>query len=1835
MIFSDSVTIGSVDSESSKGKQVNTEGRLNRQQFDASESVIDAGSSQAQGLPMYAKESQFSSSRASVNGDSYQYYPDKWLFFRLTTVWEALLCLAMPALLALNALAVPQFATGTRDLTDQERALVSRFAHPIESVRDLTGSRRLLSAPPPKVTNYRYLPTVYCQQLNDCGAFAPSYYLKTYQEAREHGWLRPDPAVDPEHVMSPGFTFPLSNGGQDDGAAPSYVMSLICRYGIASWKDMPENRNDWYTYPTESVWRRAAAYRGDRVLTFNGRTDEGLAAIKEYLASGELLVLSLYIYHDVYDSYPNGACVNSEVICANGTVNWDSHSFTLIGYDDTKTYSVGGIQRTGAFLAVNSWGTGWGVTNELVGSGGCVWFGYDYIKSESKVLGVCGMTDRIGYQPTDFLVMDIQHARACDLTVQVKAGPAAGGGWLEAFPNSAAIQPFSGRIVADVTDFAVEDPLAYWLRVEDGFVEGWKAALGQITRAWVERGTNLILPAAELPLMTVDDVVFQIPIGAFQQTPLYGDGTTLEHHFGAWADVDQDGDLDLIAAGYVTGQSTNFTRLYRNDHGVFREEDVGLPGGASVGVGAMAFGDYDGDSYPDLLMSYYDPAARVGKTRLFRNQAGKSFVDSGIGLPGLTSAAVAWGDYDNDGDVDLLLAGLAPGSVHRGYLLRNDRTNFVDTGIILGGVGGAPVSWVDFNNDGLLDCMVAETLYRHYPDGTFQVCPSSNWLYGGRRGAHAWGDYNGDGLPDLATCMIRDDGSQPRIVTRIYRNDGETFYPSFEPWPPGPRVPESYAVNFTVVATNLPGVYGGNLQWADMDNDGRLDLVICGGATDSSDGGGQTLILRQQADGTFTDIGAGLAGFTDGFITAVDADTDGALDLFAAGSSWPSLEPPPVLGVYQSVLASQAYGPWASNAPPGVPASRYAWSAPTGYVHLSWSAPLDDHTPSPSLTYRMRVGTRPGACDIVSAAHGVIGVTHGQHAGLSGATPPAYVPVRNTNTSPGLRLHGLAPGRYYWSVQAVDGSQAASPWSEEQSFTAGPAGLRDGDVNQDGVVDIADLVLCRHMLQGRASTNLETSDLDGNGRLEENDLRLLAAQLLGLSGTTNCLPLTQTQIGLAGGRVAAGGFEMVVPSGTFRSNALVSVSYSYDNRPPGWQSNVPLFHISGVPTSLGGSLIIRMPDTRSSPTGEIELAIGQMTPSREDPEILERAFTSVTGTQDPDGWLRFEVPPSLLFGAETQSGLRFANLHAAASNGGTGWQDDWRIDFDACLLEDWTALLTRHFKIYWQAGGLGTDQLYALGNELEQAYSLFESYGFESARDMAKNRVKVWVIDTNDEGECVYLTAASAYLNMRKKTVQENAEMRATTVCHEFFHLVQGLISPNSAFSQAFDDHLKLLNEATAVWSESLMASSPVDYVPELYIKYRERLFDGYSHSAKLSTSSQSGYGFSALIDFLSRRHPGIVTNVYNDIRAGSDAVDALLNNVPVTDTAWHDDFYRDFILGKIYPSRPLVLFSGSALKPEWPNDALVVDIATAANRQKTWVPFIAGLGAEAYQVTFATNQMASLTNGEALAFALHNPITQDEKLHVFTAVLRTEPDGTFPVTDYSSEPGTRRCLLTNLHRVFELKPKGPMRSVLGLVVRSNLGQPDEFGVNIQPLNVGVVYQLNGSSNLLSQTVFNNNYYNLAFPQFQCSGSVDLNNCIGTYSNRVSIDSDKNTAQVAHLVLWQDGAIAIPVTFNANPIALTTSSGAAAWGTNCYTISNIRYQLTKRNLAPPNNIISTEYPGNSFSLGLDANEDQVYYHLQVKFQATWEQINDAGQVTFTTTSTNMGTHLLTAYLTRR
>ncbi len=468
-----------------------------------------------------------------------------------------------------------------------------------------------------------------------------------------------------------------------------------------------------------------------------------------------------------------------------------------------------------------------------------------------------------------------------------------------------------------------------------------------------------------------------------------------------WGDIDNDADLDLVLAGFDSNE-VRHSKIYENS-GSLQYNLVFSQSLTGVSYSSLAWGDYDRDGDLDLALSGLTEAVPGRFTKIYRNDDG-ILTDSGIEIIPVWAGSLAWGDYDNDGDLDLALTGwnnvVAP--YNHSKIYRNDAGTFIeDTSQNLTGVLNSSIAWADYDNDGDLDLALTgwdglnriSKIYRNSGSPDYQLSESQT-LIGVDYGSVAWGDYDNDGDLDLALCG--DDGTNKRFL--IYENNNGTLDPASPIEPMG----------------GDNGVKYGSLGWGDVDNDGDLDLAICG-----RDGANNKRFLIYTNDGgtSFNSpqepMGAD-EGVEKGSLVWADLDMDADLDLVLTGYDGSGA----ISKIFENDESqSGANGENIIPTPPTSLVCNYA----DGKLTLIWSDGADNKTPLPGLYYNLRVGTEPGLDDLVAARYGTPLFGNFLSKNKSG----------NQNTLT-FKVYGKG---YYWSVQTIDTTLGFS-WSEEGTESA-------------------------------------------------------------------------------------------------------------------------------------------------------------------------------------------------------------------------------------------------------------------------------------------------------------------------------------------------------------------------------------------------------------------------------------------------------------------------------------------------------------------------------------------------------------------------------------------------------------------------------------------------------------------------------------------------------------------------------------------------------------------------------------------------------------------------------
>jgi predicted nucleotidyltransferase len=339
------------------------------------------------------------------------------------------------------------------------------------------------------------------------------------------------------------------------------------------------------------------------------------------------------------------------------------------------------------------------------------------------------------------------------------------------------------------------------------------------------------------------------------------DPTGVYQASAAWGDYDDDGDLDIFLSGRDSGDNP-VAEVWRNETcrcagSVFAQTDIVL---TSVDNSGMAWGDYDDDGDLDILLAGYTGSAYI--TQLWRNDGGGTFTQASVALTCIRLGSVAWGDYDDDGDLDILLAGATGSTTRTTEVWRNnDNGTFTQISTSPTGVSGGGAVWGDYDDDNDLDILLTghtgtsgvTEVWRN-DGGTF--VQASIPLTGVSNSSVAWGDYDDDG--DLDILLAGYTGSATR-VSEVWRNDGGT--------------------TFVQVSAAPTGVSNSSVAWGDYDDDGDLDILLAG-TTGSTR---VTEVWRNDGSGTFTQASVDPTGVSDGSVVWGDYDDDGDLDILLTG----------------------------------------------------------------------------------------------------------------------------------------------------------------------------------------------------------------------------------------------------------------------------------------------------------------------------------------------------------------------------------------------------------------------------------------------------------------------------------------------------------------------------------------------------------------------------------------------------------------------------------------------------------------------------------------------------------------------------------------------------------------------------------------------------------------------------------------------------------------------------------------------------------------------------------------------------------------------------------------
>ena len=278
----------------------------------------------------------------------------------------------------------------------------------------------------------------------------------------------------------------------------------------------------------------------------------------------------------------------------------------------------------------------------------------------------------------------------------------------------------------------------------------------------------------------------------------------------SFVDFDNDGWDDLS----YSSDETKKLHFLKNNSGIF--SNITLQGVNHVGrAKQVLWVDYDNDGDKDLFV-----ATIVGQNKLYENNGSMIFTDitasSGLFTNDLSTYGAAFGDIDNDGDLDLMLCNRESNVNNRNYLYRNDNGTFVDitqsAGINMASELSFCSSMFDYDNDGDQDIYLVNDkysymnrLYRNNSDGTFtDVSDISGTGISIDAMSGTISDYNNDGWFDIYV-------TNSDLGNQLLHNNGDGTFTN--------KASETGTEFFS---------FAWGAVFLDADNDTSLDLYVSG-----------------------------------------------------------------------------------------------------------------------------------------------------------------------------------------------------------------------------------------------------------------------------------------------------------------------------------------------------------------------------------------------------------------------------------------------------------------------------------------------------------------------------------------------------------------------------------------------------------------------------------------------------------------------------------------------------------------------------------------------------------------------------------------------------------------------------------------------------------------------------------------------------------------------------------------------------------------------------------------------------------------------------------------------
>jgi len=494
----------------------------------------------------------------------------------------------------------------------------------------------------------------------------------------------------------------------------------------------------------------------------------------------------------------------------------------------------------------------------------------------------------------------------------------------------------------------------------------------------------------------------------------------------SWGDYNNDGLMDLAVIGQ-NDDIGNITKIYQNKNGSF--QDLNLANRA-FRYGDVKWVDLNNDGWLDLSIIGQSGVAVVYQQLI--NNKGVFEVSTPTSVAGLKYANMTFGDYNNNGTLDMFTTGQDVNGNPHSYLYQNDGKGNFKLDPEFNAYGAVPdmynadARFLDYDLDGDLDLIYSGNSSGGVPQGGIRV----NTLLDPKITTNNYGQNSNNGYTYGMNLQMKDtkldiadmDGDGDTDIVAMgtaRRQTGSTFidYPQLlllrnqTIESKDAKFGSFFSYNNIYNATSiiLDSVEKGDIKLVDFNNDGLVDITLAG--LDVKANPVTKFYLNEGGFGNFTlSKNESIPQYKEAAISWADANGDGSMDMVISGNK--------LIGSSTSIyLNDQGEN---VNREPTAPKNLRFIDQGQGRVLLLWDAATDDKTAPANLYYNLKLGTQPGLGDLR-----VVQVN----------------PVTDKLLTPNTSLIGsnqyyieLPPGVFYWSVQTVDGNYSSSKFASSQKI---------------------------------------------------------------------------------------------------------------------------------------------------------------------------------------------------------------------------------------------------------------------------------------------------------------------------------------------------------------------------------------------------------------------------------------------------------------------------------------------------------------------------------------------------------------------------------------------------------------------------------------------------------------------------------------------------------------------------------------------------------------------------------------------------------------------------------